>query len=104
MSGTRPVEAQNTVAAPAADVELGAMQPAQTAPVTVTPLAARRQTMAVPADVAAQGPAARRAWRRERLARQEEELYNQQAETTRAADVGRPLWRRVAGRVVPGLD
>lgn len=64
----------------------------------------RRNTIAVPPEIAARGAAARRAWRRERLARQQDEAYNQQAETARRADVGRPLWRRVVGRIAPGLD
>lgn len=63
----------------------------------------RRQTMAVPADVAAQGAAARRAWRRERLAQQQEQAYDQQAQTVREVDEARPLWRRVVGRVAPAL-
>lgn len=67
-------------------------------------LNARRQTIAVPSDIAAQGAAARRAWRRERLARQQEEQYNEQAETARQADVGRPLWKRIAGRFIPGIN
>lgn len=68
------------------------------------PLSERRQTMAVPAEVADQGEAARRAWRRERLAIQLHEQYATQAERTRQADEGRPLWRRIVSRIVPGFD
>lgn len=64
----------------------------------------RRQTIAVPHQIAAQGAAARRAWRRERLAQQQDQAYNQRAQTAREVDEGRPLWRRVLGRIVPGLD
>lgn len=64
----------------------------------------RRQTMAVPPEIAAQGAAARRAWRRERVAQQQNQAYDQQAQTVREVDEGRPLWRRVVGRVAPGLD
>lgn len=83
-----------------ADMELGDVQPTN----PQATLNARRQTVAVPAEVAARGAAARRAWRRERLAQQQEEAYNRQAETARQVDVGRPLWRRAMSRVVPGFD
>lgn len=63
----------------------------------------RRDTVAVPDEVARQGVAARRAWRRERLARAQQQSYDEQAENARVADEGRPLWRRVASRLVPGL-
>lgn len=64
---------------------------------------ARRNTMAVPPEIAAQGAAARRAWRRERFARQQEQQYDEVANDARQADEGRPLWRRVVGRVAPGV-
>lgn len=63
----------------------------------------RRRTMAVPPEIAAQGAAARRAWRRERLARQQEQAYDQQAQTVRDVDEARPFWRRVVGRIAPGI-
>lgn len=69
----------------------------------LTALQERRQTMAVPADIAAQGAAARRAWRRERLAQQQQQAYDQQAQTVRAVDEARPFWRRAVGRVAPGI-
>lgn len=77
------------------------MEEGQAAP---QPLDTRRQTMAVPAEVADQGDAARRAWRRERLAIQLHEQYASQAERTRQADEGRPLWRRIVSRIAPGFD
>lgn len=67
-------------------------------------LNARRQTIAIPPEIAAQGASARRAWRRERVAQQQARAYDQQAETVREVDEGRPLWRRVVGRIAPGLD
>lgn len=79
------------------DIELGQSSAAAPRPGVV----GRRDTVAVPAEIAARGASASRAWRRERLARQQEEAYNRQAETTRQADEGRPLWRRVLGRVIP---
>lgn len=79
------------------DVEMGQLNPAESRNT-------RRETIAVPSDIAAQGPAARRAWRRERLARQQDEAYHVDEATARQADVGRPLWRRVVGRVAPGFD
>jgi len=87
------------------DVELGPIATAESH--TTTPgsgLGERRNTMVVPQEIAAQGPSARRAWRRERLARQQEEDYNQQAEVTRRVDEGRPLWRRIFGRIIPGIE
>lgn len=56
---------------------------------------------AIPPEVVAQGHDARAAWRREQLARQQEEQYNRVAEATQQADQQRPLWRRALGRVVP---
>lgn len=91
------------------DIEMGptttgagrsSSQPLDSVP---NPLQARRQTMAVPPHIAAQGAAARRAWRRERLAQQQEQAYNQQAQTVREVDESRPFWRRVVGRVAPGI-
>ncbi|RVX75574.1 hypothetical protein B0A52_00927 [Exophiala mesophila] len=57
------------------------------------PIADRRHTLNddMPPEIRAQGTSARRAWRRERLARQEASNYNEQAEEARAADVARPL-------------
>ena len=95
------------------DVEMGQMASANPADPAITAptdqrqsryIDTRRMTMAVPSDVTAQGPEARRAWRRERLARQQQEQYDREAETARNADVGRPLWRRVVGRLAPGFD
>jgi len=82
------------------------MRTAYEEPAAPTPTAfnLRRQTIAVPAHVNAQGATARRAWRRERLARQQDAEYNEQAQTARQIDVGRPLWRRVVGRIAPGFD
>lgn len=106
-------QAESTPADPAhaaqsvPDVEMGHVtsdEPARSDSQPVRRLDTRRQTMAVPDHIAAQGAAARRAWRRERLARQEEDAYNRQAETARNADVGRPLWRRVVSRIAPGMD
>lgn len=107
--GTAEEVAPNNPNALNNDVELGPTASANSSTLpdrrqSLNFINARRQTIAVPADVAAQGPAARRAWRRERLARQQEAQYNQQAENTRQADVGRPLWRRAASRIVPGFD
>ncbi|KAK4946073.1 hypothetical protein LTR10_014875 [Elasticomyces elasticus] len=58
----------------------------------------------MPAEVRLQGTSARRAWRREQLARQQARDYSHQAEEARVTDVSRPLWRRVVGRVIPRLD
>lgn len=85
------------------DVEFGRITTAESQP-EVARFDARRQTIAIPSDVAAQGPSARRAWRRERLARQQDDAYHEQEATARQADVGRPLWRRIVGRLVPGFD
>jgi len=98
-----PSQAQMTTATlPTQDVELGRITESRSE-ATATRLDTRRQTMAVPSEIAVQGPSARRAWRRERLARQQDEAYHEQEATARQADVGRPLWRRVVGRVVPGV-
>lgn len=54
----------------------------------------RRMTQAeedMPAEVRSQGITARRAWRRERLARHQAQTYDQQAHEARTADVSRPL-------------
>lgn len=96
-------QATSTTLPTTEDVELGRIASAEAQPEATRP-DTRRQPIAVPADVAAQGPSARRAWRRERLARQQDEAYHEQEVTARQADVGRPLWRRVVGRVVPGFD
>lgn len=45
----------------------------------------------VPAEVSAQGVSARRAWLRERMARRQQEQYDQQAQEARQVDVGRSL-------------
>ncbi|KIX07189.1 uncharacterized protein Z518_01842 [Rhinocladiella mackenziei CBS 650.93] len=58
----------------------------------------------IPAEVRAQGVSARRAWLRERFARQQERSYDERADEARAVDVSRPLWRRIAGRVIPSLE
>ncbi|KAK5057627.1 hypothetical protein LTR84_011627 [Exophiala bonariae] len=58
----------------------------------------------MPADVRSQGITARRAWRRERLARQQAQNYDQQANEARTADVSRPLWRRIVGRFIPRYE
>lgn len=84
--------------------EVNVENPEEPTTLAAQPLSNRRQTMAVPADVAAQGAAARRAWRRERLVLQLREQYDQRAETTRQADEGRPWWRRAVSRVAPGFD
>lgn len=57
------------------------------------PIGERRHTLNddMPADIRAQGTSARRAWRRERLARQQATNYDEQAEEALAADVARPL-------------
>lgn len=92
------------------DIEMGQPVAAQRESVSqplgsgINALNVRRQTIAVPPNIAAQGAAARRAWRRERLAQQQEQAYDQQAQTVREVDEGRPLWRRVVGRVAPGLE
>jgi len=94
-------------ATPTEDVELGRITPAEPRPElqsTPSRLDTRRQTIAVPPEIAAQGSTARRTWRRERLARQQDDAYYRQEDTARQADVGRPLWRRIVGRVAPGLD
>lgn len=57
----------------------------------------------VPAEVAAQGTSARRAWLRERFARREQRQYEEGAAQARAVDEARPKWRRVMGRVFPSL-
>lgn len=91
------------------DIEMGTTTPApgremsQPLGAGLNALHERRQTLAIPADIAAQGASARRAWRRERLAQQQERAYDQQAQTVREVDESRPLWRRVAGRVAPGV-
>jgi len=76
---------------------------------------------APPPEVEAQGAAARRAWRRERLAREQARTYDEQENTARAVDVSRPLCkltdtnlatkladessgRRIAGRIIPSLE
>lgn len=67
----------------------------------------RRQTQIddeMPADVRAQGTSARRAWRRERLATQQAQEYGNLAQEARVVDESRPLWRRIAGRIIPSLD
>lgn len=85
------------------DVELGQVTSrAETETDVPNNVNARRQTMVVPPEIAAQGAAARREWRRERFARQQQQQYDQVANDARQADEGRPLWRRVVGRVVPG--
>ncbi|EXJ85666.1 hypothetical protein A1O1_06032 [Capronia coronata CBS 617.96] len=58
----------------------------------------------MPADIRNQGVSARRAWRRERLARQHGRTYDEQANEARALDVSRPLWRRILGRFFPNLE
>lgn len=91
----------------AQDVELGQITSAESQPQpesTPSRLNPRRQTLAMPPEVSSQGSSARRAWRRERLARQQDEAYHEQEASARQADVGRPLWRRVVGRVAPGFD
>ncbi|KAL2426185.1 hypothetical protein ABEF95_012445 [Exophiala dermatitidis] len=65
---------------------------------------AARHDDEMPHEVGTQGVAARRAWRRERLARQQTHNYNEQANEARTLDVSRPLWRRVLGRVIPTLE
>ncbi|EXJ73197.1 uncharacterized protein A1O5_02957 [Cladophialophora psammophila CBS 110553] len=73
------------------------------------PLARRRNTVEdeipadIPADIRAQGVAARRAWLRERLVRREARSYEQRADEGRTAEESRPLWRRIAGRLFPSL-
>lgn len=52
----------------------------------------------VPAEVESQGTAARRAWLRQQLARQQELEYSEAAQEAREVDERRPLWRRIAGR------
>ncbi|KIW11079.1 hypothetical protein PV08_10378 [Exophiala spinifera] len=67
----------------------------------------RQQTQVddeMPAEIRAQGTSARRAWRRERLARQQAREYGQQADQARVVDESRPLWRRIVGRVFPSLE
>jgi len=91
------------------DVELGHITSAESQPQpqpqpTPSRLDPRRQTLAMPPEVSSQGSSARRAWRRERLARQQDEVYHEQEASARQADVGRPLWRRIVGRVAPGFD
>ncbi|KAK5080563.1 hypothetical protein LTR05_008506 [Lithohypha guttulata] len=87
------------------DVELGRMPSTSDPTSRQTPTnVANRNTMVMPPEIASQGAAARRAWRRERLARQQDEQYNHDAENARRVDEGRPLWRRVLGRVAPGFD
>ena len=88
---------------PENDVELArpTSTNATTTPDGITPSA---MTAPIPQAIAAQGHEARADWRRDQLARQQEEQYSREAEVTRQADVGRPLWRRVVGRVFPGVD
>jgi len=50
----------------------------------------------MPTEIRAQGISARRAWRRERLARQQAQSYDQQAHEARTADVSRPLCKNFA--------
>lgn len=86
----------------------------------------RSETLAdneMPEDVRAQGVAAQRAWRRERVARQQTRTYDEQANQARALDVSRPLCkfiapgrpredlvanspsgRRILGRIFPSLE
>ena len=45
----------------------------------------------IPAEVQAQGTSARRAWLRERLARRQQEEYDEHRQEARAVDVNRPL-------------
>ena len=45
----------------------------------------------IPAEVRAQGTSARRAWLRERLARRQEQEYDEHRQEARAVDVNRPL-------------
>lgn len=59
------------------------------------PVGGRRMTQVdqdeMPAEVRSQGISARRAWRRERLARQQAQSYDQQANEARTVDISRPL-------------
>lgn len=89
-SATRAATMNNT------DIELGHSNS--------TSQAQSRNEAVIPPEIAAQGHEARAAWRREQIGREQEEQYNREAETTRQADVGRPLWRRMMGRIVPGTD
>lgn len=86
------------------DVELGQIHPPESQSTPSRTDNPSRSTAAMPPEIATQGSAARRAWRRERLARQQDEAYVEQEATTRQVDVGRPMWRRVVGRIAPGFD
>ena len=61
----------------------------------------------VPTDVRVQGTSARRAWRREQLARQQARDYSNQAEEARVTDISRPMCkltyfrRRIQGANLP---
>lgn len=68
---------------------------------TLTNEAIRAYTNAVPAEIAARGDAARRAWHRERLAEQQERVFAVASEDVRRAMANRPRWRRIFGRVIP---
>jgi Ring finger domain len=57
----------------------------------VQPLSHGAIVAEVPAEIAAQGTHARRAWLRERVARRQQQQYDEQAQTARQVDEGRPL-------------
>lgn len=85
-----PISIPEVVHGPATETgtELGPIEPQ---PET------RRDSEEPPPEVARQGIAARRAWRRERLARQHSQEFDQSGVEARRADETRPLWRRMMG-------
>lgn len=61
----------------------------------------RPDSTVVPSEIAAQGASARRAWRRERLARQQEQQFERSEAQLSTQDGSRGRFRRAIGRVFP---
>lgn len=58
----------------------------------------------VPAEVTHGGVAARRAWHRERLAQQQEQVFAAASENVRRTIANRPRWRRIVQPIAPGTS
>lgn len=99
-TGNRTVS-QSTGVPSRGDVEMAVIE--QDSQVTLTDDVNRGEIHAVPAEVAVQGPEARRAWHRERLAQQQQEVFNVASENARRVVESRPAWRRVVDRMMPGM-
>lgn len=85
------------------DIELGNVSAPASAPAAnpTAPVTGDRPDPAtIPPEIAAEGASARRAWRRERLARQQEQQF-EQSEAQLSTQDRRGRFRRVVGRVFP---